>query len=91
MSLFEALEDPEYVKAYQEFNSGLAAIEEKYSYWFEKREPKFEWDKYDRLSNHHQFYKNGSEIMFWFDEDSEVPAEIKQECSTLFNRCFTKE
>ncbi|MEZ2338828.1 hypothetical protein AB6735_24470 [Mucilaginibacter sp. RCC_168] len=88
MSILDPLDNPEFVEKRNKFDEGLLLIEEKYKYWFEQRKSPFEKDEHDRLHNHYQYYRKGYGITFWFNEDSEVPVVIRQECTDLFNQCF---
>lgn len=88
MSIFDMFENPDYLKSRDAFAEDLLAIEEKYKYWFEAREPLFETDKHDQLHNHYMIYKNAHQIQFMFHNDNPLPHEIVAECLTAFKNRF---
>lgn len=70
------------------FKQKLSEIEAKYLHWFQHREPKQHGFEHDMLHNHWQSYYDGHRIMFRFNEDCELPQEIKDECVTAFKEVY---
>ena len=88
MEIIELICGKDFTDREKAFQNKLSEIEEKYIDFFKDRGPKYKGDLHDRLHNHHMFYYDSYKIKFGFEEDSEVPYYIKNECLNAFLEIF---
>jgi len=78
----------EYAQKNQAFEDEMAAIEEKYLAYFKSKPPQNETEENDRLHNHYALRTASGQVSFRFNAGSDLPAEIKQECTEAFHRVW---
>ncbi|MDQ3290409.1 MAG: hypothetical protein M3Q05_03865 [Bacteroidota bacterium] len=78
----------EYAEKNKAFESEMERIEEKHLDFFKNREPRNETEKHDRLHNHYALSTASGQVSFRFNEGSDLPEEIKQECVEAFHRIW---
>lgn len=63
-------------------------IEEKHLSYFKNRPSKFSIDDHDRLKRHYIIYETANKITFAFDPETDLPENIKTECTEVYISLF---
>lgn len=85
----EVIYGKDYSDKYKEFIDVLGQIEEKHIDFFKERPARNEYGKHDRLHNHYGMITEFGTLTFSVG-DSELPANIQNECVDAFNSIFNK-
>lgn len=78
----------EYTEKNKAFESAMEAIEEKHLEFFRSRKPQNETEQHDRLHNHYALSTASGQVSFRFNEGSDLPASLKQECLDAFHQIW---
>jgi hypothetical protein len=78
----------EYVEKNKAFEAEMENIEERHAEFFNSRPPRNETEEHDRLHNHYALRTASGQVQFHFNEGSDLPANIKQECKDAFHRIW---
>ncbi|QNF33968.1 hypothetical protein HUW51_15015 [Adhaeribacter swui] len=78
----------EYTQKNKAFEAAMAAIEEKHQDYFQSRPAQNETEPHDRLHNHYALSTASGQVSFRFNEGSDLPASLKQECLDAFHEIW---
>jgi len=78
----------EYVEKNKAFEEEMSRIEDKHLDFFKSREPRNETEEHDRLHNHYALRTASGQVQFSFNQGSDLPEDIKNECREAFHRIW---
>ena len=87
-NIAEFIYGDDYVKRNQAFEDEMAALEEKHLAYFKSRPAQIETEEHDRLRNHYNIRTASGQVSFRFNEGSDLPEAIRQECTEAFHRIW---
>jgi len=87
-TIAEFIYGDEYAEKNQAFEDAIAAIEAQHLDYFKQRPSAIETDDYDHLRNHYNIRTASGQISFRFNEGSDLPEEIRNECTQAFHRIW---
>ena len=81
----------DYAQRNQAFADEISRIEDKHLDFFKNRKPGNETDAHDRLQNHFAVRTAGGQVSFKFNQGTDLPENIKQECVAAFHQIWKYE
>ncbi len=78
----------EYTEKNEAFEAEMQHIEEKHLDFFKNRKPQNETEPHDRFHNHYALSTGSGQVSFRFNQGSDLPEEIKNECEEAFHRIW---
>jgi len=87
-NITEFIYGDQYAEKNQAFENEMAGLEEKHIDYFKSRPSQIETDEHDRLRNHYNIRTASGQISFRFNEGSDLPEDIRKECTEAFHRIW---
>ena len=81
----------DYVARNKAFDEAMSDIEERHAEFFKNRKPANETETHDRLHNHYALRTASGQVSFTFNQGSDLPENIRQECKEAFHRVWKYE
>lgn len=88
VGISEFIYGEEYAEKNRAFEEELLRIEAEHADFFKSRPPQNETEKHDRLHNHYALRTAGGQVSFKFNEGSDLPEDLKRECTEVFHRIW---
>ncbi|PIQ20827.1 MAG: hypothetical protein COW65_12805 [Cytophagales bacterium CG18_big_fil_WC_8_21_14_2_50_42_9] len=87
-NIAEFIYGDDYAQRNQAFADEMAALEEKHADFFKSRPSQIETEAHDHLRNHYNIRTASGQVSFRFNEGSDLPEAIRNECTQAFHRIW---
>ena len=87
-NISEFIYGDEYTEKNQAFEDEMTALEEKHLDYFKNRPSQIETEEHDCLRNHYNIRTASGQVSFRFNEGSDLPEDIRAECTQVFHRIW---
>ena len=81
----------DYTERNKAFEEEMSKIEDRHAEYFKSRKPVNETEEHDRLHNHYALRTASGQVSFTFNQGSDLPEAIRQECKEAFHRIWKYE
>ncbi|MDB5262193.1 MAG: hypothetical protein JWQ14_1474 [Adhaeribacter sp.] len=87
-NISEYIYGDEYAEKNKAFAEEMSRIEDQHADFFKSRQRVNETEKHDRLHNHYALRTASGQVSFTFNQGSDLPGPIRQECTEAFHRVW---